>query len=69
MHDRKKLLCRSMVSSKSIMNNLSDITAVILAGGLGTRLRSVVPDRPKVLAEVHGKYFLTFLLDYLIKGD
>jgi len=51
------------------MNNLSDITAVILAGGLGTRLRSVVADRPKVLAEIYGKYFLTFLFDYLIKGD
>ena len=61
-------MCRSMVINKFIMNNLSDITAVILAGGLGTRLRSVVADRPKVLAEIHGKYFLTFLLDYLIKA-
>ena len=43
------------------MTNFSYITAVILAGGLGTRLRPAVSDRPKVLAEVHGKYFLTFL--------
>lgn len=50
------------------MTNFSYITAVILAGGLGTRLRPAVSDRPKVLAEVHGKYFLTFLLDYLIKA-
>jgi len=50
------------------MNDLSDITAVILAGGLGTRLRSAVADRPKVLAETYGKYFLTFLFDYLTKG-
>jgi len=50
------------------MTNFSYITAVILAGGLGTRLRSAVSDRPKVLAEVHGKYFLTFLLDCLIKA-
>lgn len=31
---------------------------VILAGGLGLRLRSVVSDRPKVMAEVAGKAFL-----------
>lgn len=47
--------------------NLSTITAVILAGGFGTRLRPVVADRPKVLAEVQGKYFLTFILDYVTK--
>ena len=42
---------------------LCDATAVILAGGLGTRLRSVVADRPKVLAPVAGRPFLAFLLD------
>jgi NDP-sugar pyrophosphorylase family protein len=40
-------------------------TAVILAGGLGTRLRSVVSDRPKVLAPVRGRPFLAHLLDRL----
>ncbi len=44
---------------------LFDITAVILAGGLGTRLRSVLSDRPKVLAEVLCRPFLTYLLDQL----
>jgi D-glycero-alpha-D-manno-heptose 1-phosphate guanylyltransferase len=44
---------------------LADITAAILAGGLGTRLRSVISDRPKVLAEIHGRPFLTYLLDEL----
>ena len=39
------------------------VTAVILAGGRGMRLRSVVSDRPKVLATVSGKPFLTYLLD------
>ena len=33
-----------------------------MAGGLGTRLRSVVDDRPKVLAEVNGRPFLEYLL-------
>jgi len=39
-------------------------TAVILAGGLGTRLRSVVNDRPKPMAEVAGKPFLEHLMRY-----
>lgn len=34
--------------------------AVILAGGLGTRLRAVVGDRPKAMANVHGKPFLAY---------
>jgi len=45
------------------MTTLAETTAVILAGGLGTRLRSVVADRPKVMAEVHGKPFLAYLLE------
>lgn len=40
--------------------------AVILAGGLGTRLRSEVSDRPKVLAEVNGQPFIHYVLDYLV---
>lgn len=47
------------------MSQLSHITAAILAGGLGTRLRSVVPDKPKVLAEVSGRAFIEYLLDQL----
>ncbi|HUC92005.1 MAG TPA: nucleotidyltransferase family protein [Paenibacillus sp.] len=39
--------------------------AVILAGGFGTRLRSVVSDLPKPLAPVNGKYFLEYLLEQL----
>jgi NDP-sugar pyrophosphorylase family protein len=42
-----------------------NVSAAILAGGLGTRLRSVVSDRPKVLAPVAGRPFLTHLLDQL----
>jgi NDP-sugar pyrophosphorylase family protein len=50
------------------VTELSDIDAVILAGGLGTRLRPVVSDRPKVLAEVHGRPFLAYLLDHLARA-
>lgn len=38
--------------------------AIILAGGLGTRLRSVVSDKPKVLSSVAGKPFLSYLIDF-----
>ncbi|HVS35971.1 MAG TPA: nucleotidyltransferase family protein [Gemmataceae bacterium] len=41
------------------------VTAAILAGGLGTRLRSVVADRPKALAPVAGRPFVAHLLDFL----
>ena len=43
------------------------VTAVILAGGLGTRLREAVPNLPKPMAPVMGKPFLEILLDYWIK--
>jgi len=48
------------------MKHISDITAAILVGGRGTRLQSVVSDRPKVLAMVRGRPFLAYLLDQLI---
>lgn len=46
----------------------SDITAIILAGGLGTRLRDVVSDRPKVLAKVNERPFLQYLFDQLTES-
>lgn len=39
--------------------------AIILAGGLGTRLKEVVSDVPKVMAPVNGRPFLEYVLDYL----
>ena len=39
-------------------------TAIVLAGGLGTRLRSVVADVPTPMAPVQGKPFLERLLAY-----
>lgn len=44
---------------------LKEIDAVILAGGLGTRLQSVLPDQPKVLAPVAGEPFLRHCLRWL----
>ena len=41
------------------------ITAVILAGGLGTRLRSEISDRPKALATVAGQPFLEHIFEQL----
>lgn len=38
---------------------------IILAGGLGTRLQSVVKDVPKCMAEVAGKPFLYYIFEYL----
>ena len=42
-------------------------SAVILAGGLGTRLRSAVRDLPKPMAPIRGRPFLEHQLDYWIK--
>ena len=39
--------------------------AIILAGGLGTRLRSVVNDIPKCMALVAGKPFLHYVIKHL----
>jgi len=39
--------------------------AIILAGGFGTRLRSVIADVPKPMAPINGKPFLAYLIDYL----
>jgi D-glycero-alpha-D-manno-heptose 1-phosphate guanylyltransferase len=39
--------------------------AIILAGGLGTRLQPVVPGIPKCLARVNGKPFLFYIIKYL----
>jgi NDP-sugar pyrophosphorylase family protein len=46
---------------------ISETDVIILAGGRGTRLSSVVSDRPKVLADVRGRPLLAYLLDSLEK--
>ena len=43
------------------------LEAIILAGGLGTRLKDTVPDVPKPLAPIQGRPFLEHQMDYWIK--
>lgn len=42
-------------------------SAVILAGGLGTRLRSVITELPKPMAPINGKPFLHYLMHYWVR--
>ncbi|MFC1594563.1 nucleotidyltransferase family protein [Candidatus Omnitrophota bacterium] len=52
------------------MNNaLKEIDCIILCGGLGKRLKDVVGDRPKALAQINQKPFLDILIDYLMSFD
>ncbi|MBY0346872.1 MAG: nucleotidyltransferase family protein [Hydrotalea flava] len=39
--------------------------AIILAGGIGTRLKSAVPDLPKCMAPVNGKPFIAYIIAHL----
>ncbi len=41
------------------------LCAVILAGGLGLRLRMAVPEAPKCMAPVAGKPFLFYVINYM----
>ena len=44
---------------------LENIDVAVLAGGLGTRMRSRLKDTPKILAPVNGRPFLEYLLHWL----
>lgn len=46
---------------------MNDCDAVILCGGLGTRLRSVTGETPKVMAQVSGGPFLDLIIEHLKK--
>ena len=46
----------------------SQVTALILAGGLGTRLRKYFPNNPKVMAPINNRPFIYQLLDILEKA-
>lgn len=55
----------SLTSVFSPTEQISDCTALLLVGGLGTRLRSAYPEGPKALAPIAGKPFLAYLLESL----
>ncbi len=42
-------------------------TAIILAGGLGTRLKKTVPNLPKPMAPINGRPFLEYQMDFWIE--
>jgi NDP-sugar pyrophosphorylase family protein len=44
---------------------LEALDVFILAGGLGTRIRPVLGDLPKILAPISGRPYLAYLLDWL----
>ncbi|MGA3048810.1 MAG: nucleotidyltransferase family protein [Terracidiphilus sp.] len=45
--------------------NIPGTPALLLVGGMGTRLRSVLPDKPKALASVGNRSFLQLLVQQL----
>ena len=47
------------------MEAMSDIDVVVLCGGKGERLRSVIGEAPKVMTEINGQPFLNYILEYL----
>jgi D-glycero-alpha-D-manno-heptose 1-phosphate guanylyltransferase len=54
-----------ILSQQTSFQGYSFKEAIILAGGLGTRLRSVVSDLPKCMAPVAGRPFLFYVINYL----
>jgi NDP-sugar pyrophosphorylase family protein len=49
------------------MNLLADCDVIILCGGLGSRLQSAVPDRPKPMVEIHGQPFVSLVVDHFLR--
>lgn len=45
--------------------DISELDVVLLCGGLGTRLRSITNEFPKVMVEVEGEPFLNFVIRHL----
>lgn len=56
-----------MIHKGPEQHSIESVECIILAGGLGTRLRSEVPDLPKCMAPVSGKPFLEYLINYLLQ--
>ncbi|GAB3415945.1 HAD-IIIA family hydrolase [Niabella aquatica] len=65
MNMQQELSASPSPVSLSEMTSPEGHEAIILAGGLGTRLRSAVPDLPKCMAPVAGRPFLYYVINYL----
>ena len=50
------------------MTGLASDTAMVLAAGLGTRMRPLTNDRPKPIVEVAGKALVDHALDRLAEA-
>src|SRR4030095_11694588 len=61
-HDRPYYL---PAGGRTVFRTMSGHEAIILAGGLGTRLRSAVPDLPKCMAPIHDKPFISYVIENL----
>ena len=48
--------------------NIKDYPIIILCGGLGTRLKSVTGDKPKILATINQKSFLEIQFENLYRN-
>ena len=59
-----------MKNSQTLHENSPEICteAIILAGGMGTRLKNTAGDVPKPMAEINGRPFLEYLMDYLCRN-
>jgi NDP-sugar pyrophosphorylase family protein len=57
---------RTGVLAKEPTPALAGTDVIVLAGGLGSRIRPVLADRPKILAPVAGRPFLDHLLRFLV---
>ena len=44
---------------------LASLDVLVIAGGLGTRIKSALGDTPKLLAPIGGRPYLAYLLDWL----
>lgn len=63
--DSSSLLDLNEHESSQILAPLPSCPALVLAGGLGTRLRPIYRRGPKCLAPVGGRYFLEYILFWL----
>ena len=50
---------------EGLMHSLTGTDVILLAGGQGTRLQSVVADLPKPMADISGRPFISHLLQHL----